>query len=197
MIRFRHRFSFLLPDSLFIIHYPGFFMFRFLSFSFLLFFSFVLEQTVLLFFGLAPGGFFIPFLALCFGFLFLEREEVWWFLIAGGIIAALFSVTPLFSFLLFVCGGALLLFLKRLAPVEGAFSFLAALWFGAASYFAAFAVLWWSGRLFGFFGAFPPVSFRLFFVRAALFALWLFVPASVFWWFAAYWRRNKRHYALR
>lgn len=171
-------------------------MVRFLSFSLLLFISFLLEQSVLLPFGLSPGGFLVSFLIFAAGVSLLNGDAKWWFIACASIGAGVFSVIPLFSFLLFVCGGALFLAVKRLIPTEGVFSFLAVLWWGATSYLVALSFLGGSGWMVGFAGTPPIASFRLFFVSVILFALWLLVPASIAWWLIAYWRGNRRFYAL-
>lgn len=172
-------------------------MFYFLSFSFLLLSLFLLEGSVLLPFGLSPGGFFVSFLVFISGLFFLIGDARWWFLIVGGVMAGAFSAMPFFLFLLFVCVGASFLFLKPFLPIERAFSLLAALWFGAALYLFVFSLLWGAGQLFGFFDAIALRSFISFFASVGLFSLGAFIPISVAWWFLVYRKRNARLYTLR
>lgn len=172
-------------------------MFRFLPFSFLLIFSFLLEQSVLLLFGLSPGGFFVSFLVFISGLFFLIGDVKWLFLLAGGAMAGAFSAMPLVSFLLFVFGGVLFLLLQPLVSVERAFSFLAALWLGALLYLFAFSFLWGAERIFGFSHAVAFSSFVSFFTSVAFFAFGAFIPISAAWWFLVYRKRNARLYTLR
>lgn len=172
-------------------------MFHFLSFSFLLLFFFLFEQSVLLPLGLSPGGFFVSFLVFIAGLFFLADDARWWFVLCGSVVAGVFSAMPFFLFLLFVFGGALFLLIKPFLSVERIFSFLSALWLGAALYVFVFSFLWGSSWMLGFAGAPAVFSFRLFFARAAVFAVWALVPASVLWWLVAYWRRDRQFYALK
>lgn len=157
----------------------------------------MLEQSVLLPFGLSPGGFFVSFLVFISGLFFLIGDVKWLFLLAGGAMAGVFSVMPLVSFLLFVFGGALFLLLKPLVSVERALSFLAALWLGAALYVFIFFLslgVWW---FFEFFNAVMLRSFVSFFILVVLFALSSLASVSIVWWLLLYGRRNRQSYMLR
>lgn len=172
-------------------------MFHFLSFSFLLFVSFLLEQSFFVPLGVSPGGFFVSFFVFFAGLFFLEREQGWWFALYGGILGGIFSVMPFFSFLFFVGTGAVFLFIKPLLPLERAFSFLAALWFGAVIYLLAQALFWGIGRIFGMPDIVAVSMFAPFFWSVALFASGVLLPFSFIWWLLVYRRRNKQSYMLR
>lgn len=169
--------------------------------SFFLFFvilsgSFLLEQSVLLPFGLSPGGLFVSFFVFIAGLFFLIGDVKWLFLLAGGAMAGIFSAMPFFSFLLFVCAGALFLLLKPFLPIERVFSLLAALWLGAVLYVFVFSLFWGARWLFGFSDAATFRSFVLFFASVVFFAFGVLVPFSMVWWLLLYRRRNRQYYAL-
>lgn len=171
-------------------------MARFLSFSFLLFFFFLFEGSVLLPFGLSPGGFFVSFLVFIAGLFFLISDVKWLFLLVGGVMAGAFSAMPFVSFLLFIFGGAFFLFVKPLIPIESAFSFFAALWFGALLYLFVFSFLWGAERLLGFSHAVAFSSLVSFFASVVFFAFGALVSFSMVWWLLLYRRRNMPYYAL-
>lgn len=172
-------------------------MFYFFFFSFLLLFSFVLEGSVLLPFGLSPGGFFVPFLIFIAGLFFLAGDAKWLFLLAGGAMAGVFSTMPFFLFLLFICAGAFFIFIKPFLPIERVFSFLAALLLGAVLYVFVFSLLWGAGRLFGFSDA-PTFSFfASFFISVAFFLFAALASLSIVWWICVYRKRNTQSYTLR
>ncbi|MDO8600396.1 MAG: hypothetical protein Q7R73_02120 [bacterium] len=172
-------------------------MVSFLSFFFLLFFSFLFEQSVVVPLGLSPGVFFVPFFVYISGLFFLERKTVWWFVLCGGMVAGIFSVSPLFSFLLFMGAGVLFLFAKLLLPVERMFSFVVALWFGILFYAIMLVLLWSSARFMGFFDAVPFSSLVSSLTAITLFAFGFLIPVSVVWWLLVYRKRNTRSYMLR
>lgn len=172
-------------------------MIPFLSFSLLLFVSFLFEQSIILPLGLSPGVFFIPFFVYVFGLFSLERVTGWWFVLGGATVAGIFSVSPLFSFVSFVCAGAFFLFVKPLLPVERVFSFFAALWSGILAYMAALFLVWSSVWLIGFLGAVPFSSFISSLASIALFAFGALIPVSVLRWLFLYRKRNKQSYVLR
>ncbi len=171
-------------------------MLRFLSFSFLLFFSFLFEQSFLLPFSLSPGVFFVPFFVFIMGLFFLERKTGWWFVLCGGILGGIFSVMPLFSFLLFMSAGVLFLFAKLLLPVERVFSFVTALWFGILFYAVMLSLLWSSARVIGFLDAVSFSSLVSSLIAIAVFAFGVLIPVSVLWWLFLYRKRNTRSYSL-
>jgi hypothetical protein len=172
-------------------------MFALFFFSVVLFFSFLLEQSVLLPLGLSPGGFFISFLMFCAAIFILEREWGRWFLLYGSILGGLFSATPFFLFLVFFVVGVIFLFSRPIMPVERAFSFLAVLWLGMALYLVAHALFLVFWRLAGA-GDMILVSDLLSFLKHIVFwGAGAFIPFSFVWWLFLRRTHGRQSYALQ